>query len=108
MAATESFVQYVCGQMGQAGPITYRKMVGEYAVYLHEKVIGLVCDDQFFLKITKAGEALLPTAMRQPPYPGAKPSFVIEDLENKPFLTALVEATWEQLPIPKPKKKKQS
>jgi len=43
MSSSQDFVEYVVGQMGNAGTVTYRKMFGEYAVYLDKKVVGLIC-----------------------------------------------------------------
>ena len=40
------------------------------------------------------------------PYEGAKPHFLIEELENTEFLAEFVTETCRELPMPKPKKKK--
>ena len=56
MASTVEFVEYVCDQISGAGSITYKKMFGEYGIYCNEKIIGLICDNQFFVKKTKIGE----------------------------------------------------
>ena len=56
MASSVEFVEYVCGQAEGAGDVSYRKMFGEYGIYLDGKFIGVICDNQFFVKITKAGE----------------------------------------------------
>lgn len=104
MASNLDFVQYVCGQLGGAGKITYKKMFGEYGVYCDGKIIGLICDNQFFLKKTDAG---LDMGFEEaPPYPGAKPAFLIDGLDDRDETARLVRATYEALPEPKPKKKK--
>ncbi|APC79487.1 hypothetical protein NPD2_3326 [Clostridium botulinum] len=48
MASNIEFVEYVCDQISGAGDITYKKMFGDYGVYCNEKIIGLICDNQFF------------------------------------------------------------
>jgi TfoX/Sxy family transcriptional regulator of competence genes len=106
MTSDLGFVEYVCEQIGGAGTITYKKMFGEFGVYCNAKIIGLICDNQFFLKKTEHGGALLPEGMEAPPYPGAKPYFVIESLDDKEALSILVEATYDELPAPRPKKGK--
>jgi TfoX/Sxy family transcriptional regulator of competence genes len=106
MASTVDFVEYVCSQINDAGDISYRKMFGEYAVYCNGKVIGLICDNQFFVKITAAAEALSPALEQAPPYPGAKPYLVIDSLDDREFLTNLIVKTSDILPDPKPKKGK--
>jgi TfoX/Sxy family transcriptional regulator of competence genes len=106
MASSLDFVEYVCGQISSAGNIAYRKMFGEYAVYCNGKVVGLICDNQFFVKKTVAREMLLDSGEEAPPYPGAKPYLVIDCLEDKEFLTEFISKTCDALPLPKPKKKK--
>ncbi|WP_027622933.1 TfoX/Sxy family protein [Clostridium lundense] len=106
MASNIEFVEYVCDQISGAGTITYRKMFGDYGVYCNRKIIGLICDDQFFLKKTESGKDLLHEVVEAPAYKGAKPSFLIECLDNREYLAEVVSATYKELPMPKPKKEK--
>jgi DNA transformation protein len=109
VASDLSFVEYVCDQLHDVERVTYRKMFGEYAIYVGEKVVALVCDNQVFVKQTDAGRALLQKPVMAPPYPGAKPAFRIDaDLEDAELVSALFKATAVELPEPKPKKPKQS
>lgn len=107
MASTVEFVEYVCGQIGGAGRISYKKMFGEYGVYCDEKMIGVICDNQFFVKKTAAGAALMPGCPEAAPYEGAKPQLLIESLEDREKMARLIAETFRELPAPKPKKKKQ-
>lgn len=100
------FVQYIVDQCSRAGKITVRKMIGDWCVYCDGKVIGLVCDNSFYVKPTDAGRALLKTEDMRPPYEGAKPYFYIEDVDDHDYLSTLVKVTCAALPEPKPKKKK--
>ena len=106
MSTSEEFMIYLADQLSGAGEITYRKMFGEYALYCDSKVIGLVCDGQFFLKITKAGRELIKEVCEAPAYEGAKPSFLITSTDDREYMTKLIRATWRELPFPKPKKTK--
>ncbi len=106
MSTTEEFMVYLTDQLRDAGIITYRKMFGEYVLYCDSKVIGLVCDGQFFLKKTDAGRRLLKEVCEAPAYNGAKPSFLITSTDDREYLTKLVRATCSELPFPKQKKKK--
>ena len=103
MASNLDFVEYVCGQISSAGDITYKKMFGEYAVYCRGKVVGLICDNQFFVKKTPAGEMLLGACEEAPPYPGAKPHLVIDRLEERELMAELIRQTYAVLPVPRPK-----
>ncbi len=105
MASNPDFVEYIRGQLSGAGEITCKKMFGDYGVYCDGKVIGLICDNQFFLKKTDAG--LDKGFEEAPPYPGAKPAFLVDSADDREEMARLVRATYEALPEPKPRKKKQ-
>ena len=81
-------------------------MFGEYGVYCNDVFFGLVCDNKLFIKPTKGGRDHIGMVSEAPPYPGAKPSFLIEDqVEDKDWLSELVRITVRELPPPKKKKK---
>ena len=107
MASDLNFVKFIAEQIQNAGVIRFRKMFGEYSLYCNDKVIALICGNQLFIKPTKAGELFIGKVVKTPPYPGAKPSFLIEDqIEDREWLCNLVRLTENELPIPKPKKSK--
>jgi TfoX/Sxy family transcriptional regulator of competence genes len=88
-------------------PLTARKMFGEYAVYLDDKVVALVCDDQLFLKPTPGALSALPDAPQGAPYPGAKPHLLVTDALDDPDAVIIAfKAIAADLPTPKPKKPK--
>lgn len=106
MASDIAFVEYVCDQIRGAGRVSHRAMFGEFAVYRDSKVVGLVCANQFFVKPTQAGRALLGMPVEAPPYPGARPHFLVSDqLDDRDLMTGLIRATAAELPTPKPRKK---
>jgi TfoX/Sxy family transcriptional regulator of competence genes len=106
MASDPEFVNFVCEQLRGAGEISSRRLFGEAAVYLHDKVIGLICDNQFFLKPTDAGRSKIGSPAEAPPFPGANNWFLMADLDDPEFLADLVRATATALPNPKVKAKK--
>jgi len=107
MATDSSFIDHVCDQAGLGAQLSHRKMFGEYALYLEGKVVAFACDNSLFLKPTEAGRALLKREPDALPYPQAKPHFRIDDaLDDPPLLRRLLQATAEQLPLPKPKRQK--
>lgn len=105
MACKPEFVQYVIDQCGEAGEIRCRKMFGDYGIYLNGTLFGLLCDDQLFVKITEVGKTLAPALPLAAPYPGAKAYFLVEELEDRAFLTEFIRRTCAELPPPKPRKK---
>lgn len=67
----------------------------------------MICNDRLFIKPTEGGRAFIEDVVEAPPYPGAKPIFLIEDqIEDADWLSELVRTTTRELPAPKPKKKK--
>jgi TfoX/Sxy family transcriptional regulator of competence genes len=106
MASDLDFVQFVVDQIESAGAITCRQMFGGHTLYCEGKVVALICDNQLFVKPTKAGKLFIGNVVEAPPYPGAKLSFLIEEkLEDKDWISNLVRLTEAELPVPKPKKK---
>jgi TfoX/Sxy family transcriptional regulator of competence genes len=59
MSSELEFVQHVYDFVRGVGEVSYKKMFGEYAVYVGPKVVALVCDNSLFLKPTEAGRSLL-------------------------------------------------
>ena len=107
MASDLEFVQFVCDQVQDVGGISYRKMFGEYAVYVDGKVVGLVCDNRLFVKPTEPGRRLLGQPTEEPPYPGAKPAFLLDEcLDDGELLSTLFRATADALPPPRPRRRK--
>lgn len=106
MSSKPEFVQFIADQLEEAGQITYRKMFGEYGMYCNGKLFAVICSDQLFIKVTEEGALAAPGLETAPPYNGSKPYFVIEDIDNRDFLTKLVTVTCKSLPEPKPKKER--
>jgi len=105
MASDLEFVEYVCDQMRDAGRVRFRKMFGEFAVYCDDKVVALVCDNRLFVKPTPGGRAFIGETVESPPYPGAKPHFLVEDgIDDREWLAQLIQMTERELPVPGPKK----
>lgn len=106
MASNQGFVDYVCEQVGLAQRVTFKKMFGEYALYVDAKVVAFVCDNQLFVKPTKLGKQWAGDIAEAPPYPGAKLYFLVsERLDDRDFLRQLFLVTASELPSPKPKVK---
>ena len=109
MASDLAYVQHVCDQLRDVGELSYKKMFGEYGLYVSGRMVALVCDNQLFVKPTEAGRELLGTPSEGAPYPGAKPHFVLDEhLDNRELLSAVFRATEAALPASKPKKRKGS
>lgn len=105
MSTTVDFIEYVCDQIAGAGEIRYRKMFGEYMVYVNNKPILLVCDNTVFAKILPCLDETMREADKEFPYDGAKEHYVL-DIDNAEFSKKVIAILEPVTPIPKPKKKK--
>ncbi|MBI1170269.1 competence protein TfoX [bacterium] len=93
--------------MSDLAGLSFRKMFGEYALYLDAKVVALVCDDTLFVKPTPGALALIGAPQMAPPYPGAKAHIRLETALDEPDLAmAALRAVAADLPAPKPKTRK--
>ena len=110
MASKQSTVDYIVEQVASAGVITQRKMFGEHALYSDGKLVALICDDQLFVKPTKAGRRYLGTVDERSPYQGAKPCFWVsgDRWDEGEWLAELLRISATELPLPvkKPGKSK--
>ena len=98
-------MSYLIEQMSSAGPVQARKMFGEYGVFLHGKMVALVCDDQLFVKPTPGGRSWVGECPEASPYPGAKPCLLItgDRCDDGEWLSGLIAISARELPEPKPK-----
>ena len=108
MGTQRSIKDYI---LDQASGLDVRahKMFGNYALYCDEKVVGLVCNDELFVKITETGKEYIGEHYIEGfAYPGAKASMHISGdlVEDRDWLKDLLQLTADALPMPKPKKKK--
>lgn len=105
MATTQNTIDFLLDQLSSLGSASAKKMFGEYCLYLAGKPVGLVCDDQLYLKPTDAGKGKLAKVAEGSPYPGAKPHLLItpDQWEDSEWLCDLLRATDRALPMPKPK-----
>ena len=106
MASSKEYLAYILEQLSELEDIRYRAMMGEYILYYREKVVGGIYDDRFLIKNVKSARERMLDASLERPYEGAKEMILVENVEDKEFLTDLFKAIYDERPTPKPKKKK--
>ena len=106
MASSKEYLAYILEQLSELEDIRYRAMMGEYILYYREKVVGGIYDDRFLIKNVKSARERMLDASLERPYEAAKEMLLVENVEDKEFLTRLFKAIYDELPSPKPKKKK--
>ncbi len=107
MASTEEYIEYVCEQIKGVGILRYKKMFGEYMVYVNDKPILLICDNTVYVKNLECinDKMIENKAELGIPYKSAKEHFIL-DIENSKFSIEIVEILEKAIPVPKPRKKK--
>ena len=105
MATSQDYIEYVAAQVTGCGMIRYRKMFGEYMVYVNDKPVLLVCDNTVFVKILPCLDGLMADTERGVPYNGAKELYIL-DIDNIEQTQQVVAALEAVTPIPKPRMRK--
>ena len=100
MASSKEYMEFI---LEQCDGLTARAMMGEYILYYRGKIIGGIYDDRLLVKPVESAVSLMPTATYELPYEGAKEMLLVDDVDNKDFLTQLFNAMYDELPNPKKK-----
>lgn len=103
MASSKEYLDFILEQLSELNDVSYREMMGEFIIYYRGKIVGGIYDDRFLVKPTKFAVAMMPNADMELPYDGAKEMLLVDDVDNKEFLTELLEAMYLELPAPKKK-----
>ena len=104
MATSVEFIEYVCEQIRGVGEVRYKKMFGEYMVYVNDKPVLLVCDDTVDVKILDAVAEDMADAPKALPYQGTKEHYIL-DIDDAQLAVKVVEKLERVTPVPKPRKK---
>lgn len=104
MASSKAYLDFILEQLSELEEITYRAMMGEYIIYYRGKIVGGIYDDRLLVKPVKSAVTFMPDATYELPYEGAKEMLLVDDVDSKDFLTRLLNAMYDDLPVPKKKK----
>ena len=95
MATTKDYKDFVLGQLSILEDIKCRPMMGEYLLYYKDTLFGGIYDDRLLVKKTESnkkyemGDAI--------PYDGAKPMYLVDDIDNIDTLKDIVLDTYKDL-----------
>lgn len=79
MATSKDTADFILARLGNDSRFTLRAMFGEYALYVDGKVVALICDNTLYVKIVPASAVLEDVCEQGPPYPGAKPHYIVSE-----------------------------
>ena len=94
MASSKNYLNFVLEKLSGLNEISFRPMMGEFIIYYHGKVIGGIYDDRLLIKPFKSAKALMPRAVYEVPYSGAKEMILVDSVDDKKFLERLFEAIY--------------
>lgn len=104
MATSESFINYVCEQINGDWDVRFKKMFGEYMVYVNDKPVIIVCNDMAYVKKLECIDDLMNGAEIGYPYKGAKEHYVL-NIDNADFSKEVISLLEKVTPVPKKKSK---
>lgn len=91
MASSKNYRDFVLEQLSEIPDISYRPMMGELLLYSDGVLFGGIYDDRLLVKIVpELADFNMPEAI---PYPGAKPMYLVEDVDNKEKLAKIIRTT---------------
>lgn len=106
MASSKEYLDFILEKLSDLEEITYRAMMGEFIIYYRGKIVGGIYDDRFLVKPVKSAINYMPSARYELPYEGAKEMLLVDEVDDKEFLTGLLNAMYDELPALRKKKKK--
>lgn len=104
MASSKEYLEYITEQLSDLENITYRSMMGEYIIYYKGKIIGGIYDDRLLVKPVKSAVKYMSSVKYELPYESAKEMLLVDNVDEKEYLTELFNAMYDELPEPKKKK----
>ena len=105
MASSQNYLKFILEQLSGLNDISYRAMMGEFILYYRGKIIGGIYDDRLLVKPVKSAIAYMNNLSYELPYDGAKEMLLVDDVDNKEYLSGLFIDMYDELPTPKAKKK---
>ena len=96
MASSKAYLDFILEQLSGLEEVTYRAMMGEYILYYRGKIVGGIYDDRLLVKPVKSAVSYMPDARYELPYDGAKEMLLVEEVDDREFLTGLFEAMYEE------------
>lgn len=101
MATTKEYRDFILEQLSLLDNITCRAMMGEYLLYYNTILFGGIYDSRLLIKIVESNKKY--NMKEAIPYKGAKPMYMVENIDNREMIKDIVIDTCKDLPIKKKK-----
>lgn len=106
MSSSKEYLNFILEQLSELEDISYRAMMGEFIIYYKGRIVGGIYDDRLLVKPVKSAIDYMPDAKYELPYEGARVMLLVDNVDNRKYLTNLFEVMLDELPVPKVRKKK--
>ena len=103
MASSKEYLDFILEQVSELDNVSYKAMMGEFIIYYEGKIIGGIYDDRLLVKPVQSAINYMPNAVYELPYDGAKEMLLVDDVDNKEYLTGLFNSMYKELPALKRK-----
>ena len=104
MASSKEYLDFIMEQLSELENISYRAMMGEYIIYYKNKIVGGIYDDRLLVKTVKSAVVYMSNVKYELPYVGAKIMLLVDNIDDKEYLSGLFNAMFDELPKKKKKK----
>lgn len=95
MATTKEYKNFILEQLSLLDDITCKPMMGEYLLYYRKVLFGGIYDDRLLVKIVEENKKY---CMKESiPYDGAKPMYLVDDVDNRDILKKIIIDTYNGL-----------
>ena len=105
MPSSKEYLDFILEQLSELEDVAYKPMMGEFLIYYRGKLVGGIYDDRLLVKPVRSALSYLPQAEYSLPYEGAKKMLNVDNVDDKVYLAGLFEAMYDDLPMPKNKKR---
>lgn len=95
MATTKDYRDFILEQLNILDNITCRSMMGEYLLYYNNVLFGGIYDNRLLVKIVNSNKKY--NMQESIPYAGAKPMYLVDDIDNQETLKEIVIDTCKDL-----------
>ena len=95
MATTKEYRDFILEQLSNLEEINCKPMMGEYLLYYKKLLFGGIYDNRLLVKITKNNMKY--NMLEAIPYDGAKPMFLVDDVDNQDVLENIILDTYNGL-----------
>lgn len=102
MASSKEYLNFILAQLSDLEDVSCRAMMGEYILYYKGKIVGGIYDDRL---LVKSAVRYMPDAEYALPYEGAGKMLLVDHVDDQDYLTGLFKTMFDELPVPKSKKK---